>query len=80
MMLDEQGRIMGDWPATGNTEVLPMDRQEGLPGATCSWAWFLGLRLDFLSWLWFSSKFFCILNTNGKEDLNQLECWAETNR
>lgn len=23
---------------------------------------------------------FCILNTNGKEDLNQLECWAETNK
>lgn len=34
----------------------------------------------FLFWLWLSSNFVCILNTNGKEDLNQLECWAETNK
>lgn len=35
------------------------------------WVFFFGFG--------FSQILFCVLNTHGKEDFNQLECWVETN-
>lgn len=50
----------------------PETRAVGLGPGDYGWIFFFGFG--------FSQILFCILNTNGKEDVNQLECWAETNK
>lgn len=74
-------KAMEGWLAAMNREGRdrPTERQEGRPGVNVQ----LGLALEIVTlgsfFFGFPQILFYILNTNGKEDLNQLECWAETN-
>lgn len=72
-VMGEAGLLL--WTKAWGTD--PWTHRRGSQEGTCvgpgswdySWVFFFG----------FPRILFYILNTNGKEDLNQLECWAETN-